>query len=116
MYVDTAVLPVKRARRADYVALAKLMGEKFRATGALSVREFWADDLPAGALTSFPRAVMAEADEAVVLAINVWPDEETRNAAMGTIMSDPELGPKFADPPMDMQRMFFGAFEPIVEM
>ena len=46
----------------------------------------------------------------------IWPDEETRNAAMGAVMQDPELGPKFADAPMDMRRMFFGAFEPIVEM
>lgn len=116
MYVETAILPVKRDRKDDYIALARLMGEKFRAAGALSVIEYWADDLPAGEVTSYPRAVQAEPDEAVVLAINVWPDEATRNAAMGAVTQDPELGPKFADPPMDMKRMFFGAFEQIVKM
>ena len=116
MHIDTAVLPVKRARKDDYIALAKLMGEKFRAAGAISVTEYWADDLPAGEVTSYPRAVQAEADEAVVLAINVWPDEATRNAAMGAVMQDPDLGPKFADAPMDMRRMFFGAFEPLVSI
>ncbi|MEO0360649.1 MAG: DUF1428 family protein, partial [Pseudomonadota bacterium] len=75
----------------------------------------WADDLPQGDVTSYPRAVQAEADEAVVLAINVWPDQATRDAAMGSVMADPELGPKFADAPMDMRRMFFGAFERIVD-
>ena len=115
MHVETAVLPVKRARKADYVALAALMAEKFRAAGALSVTEYWADDLPAGEVTSYPRAVQAEADEAVVLAINVWPDEATRDAAMAAIGSDPDLGPHFADAPMDMKRMFFGAFERIVD-
>ncbi|MEO1613802.1 MAG: DUF1428 domain-containing protein [Pseudomonadota bacterium] len=116
MHVDTAVLPVKRDRKDDYIALAKLMGEKFRAAGAISVIEYWADDLPAGEVTSFPRAVQAEADEAVVLAINVWPDEATRDAAMGAVMQDAELGPKFADAPMDMKRMFFGPFEEIVKL
>ena len=114
MFVDTAVLPVKRARKADYLALAALMAEKFRAAGAISVTEYWADDLPAGEVTSFPRAVQAEADEAVVLAINVWPDEATRDAAMGAVAQDPDLAPKFADAPIDMRRMFFGAFETIV--
>ncbi|MEM8754944.1 MAG: DUF1428 domain-containing protein, partial [Pseudomonadota bacterium] len=111
MHIDTAVLPVKRARKADYIELAALMAAKFRAAGALSVKEYWADDLPAGEVTSFPRAVQAAEDEAVVLAVNVWPDEATRDAAMGAVMADPALGPKFADPPMDMRRMFFGAFE-----
>lgn len=115
MFVETAVIPVKRNRRDDYVALAALMAEKFRAAGALSVREYWADDLPTGEVTSFPRAVQAAADEAVVLAINVWPDEPTRDAAMGGIATDPDLAPKFADAPMDMKRMFFGAFETIVD-
>ena len=114
MHIDTAVLPVNRDRKDDYIALARLMGEKFRAAGALSVTEYWADDLPAGEVTSYPRAVQAEADEAVVLAINVWPDEATRDAAMASVTQDPELGPKFADAPMDMRRMFFGAFEQIV--
>lgn len=114
MHVDTAVLPVKRARKADYIALAAMMAEKFRAAGAISVTEYWAEDLPAGEVTSYPRAVAAAADEAIVLAVNVWPDEATRDAAMAGVMSDPDLAPHFADPPMDMRRMFFGAFETII--
>lgn len=116
MFVDTAVLPVKRDRKDDYIRLARLMAEKFRAAGALSVAEYWADDLPRGDVTSYPRAVQAEPDEAVVLAVNIWPDEATRDAAMGAVMSDPEIGPLMADAPIDGKRMFFGAFEPIVEI
>ena len=115
MYVEAAVLPVKRARKADYAALAQMMADKFRAAGALSVHEYWADEMEAGETTSFPRAVQVKDDEAIVLAINTWPDKAARDAAMGAIMSDADLAPHFADAPMDMARMFFGAFEPLLD-
>jgi uncharacterized protein YbaA (DUF1428 family) len=61
--------------------------------GATRVIECWADDVPAGKVTDFQRAVQATEEEAVVFSWVEWPDKATRDAAMQKMMEDPH-GPR----------------------
>ncbi len=115
MYVEGFLLPVKTAAKADYVARSKKAAEAFRRHGALSVMDAWGEGLDAGKLTSFPRAVMLEADETCVLGWNTYPDRATRDACWAAVMQDPEMEGLMDGMPTDGKRMIFGGFETIVE-
>lgn len=65
-YVDGFVVPVAKARLAEYKKLARLAKKVWMEHGALAYLESLADDAPVGKLTSFPRAVKLKEDEVVV--------------------------------------------------
>ncbi len=113
MYVDGYVVAVKTAKKDEYIAVARLAAQVFKDHGALTVVECWGDDVPYGKLTSFPRAVQLEEDEAVVFSWITYPDKATRDACMKKSMEDPRM--KHEDMPFDSKRMIFGGFESIVE-
>ena len=82
--------------------------------------ECWGDDVPAGTLTDFRRAVQATEDETVVFSWIEWPDRSTRDAAMArmrTLMeTDERMSPQKNPMPFDGKRMIFGGFAPVVEL
>jgi uncharacterized protein YbaA (DUF1428 family) len=115
-YVDGYVLAVPTACKQDYLRVAGVIAEVFKAHGALSVIECWGDDVPDGELTSFPRAVHCRADETVVFSWIVWPSKEIRDRGMKAAMEDERVsawGPE--DMPFDGKRMIMGGFEVIVD-
>jgi uncharacterized protein YbaA (DUF1428 family) len=63
-YVDGFILAVPKPNIEAY--RATVAGAIWMEHGALSYVECFADDVPYGTLTSFPRAVMASQDEIVV--------------------------------------------------
>lgn len=113
-YIDGYVLPVPTANRQAYIDLARHMGAKLRALGATQVVECWGQDVPHGESTDFYRATKAEEDESIVFSWVVWPDKAARDAGWAAMMADPELEGQVM--PLDTRRMFWGGFEPIVEM
>ncbi|MHA6719666.1 DUF1428 domain-containing protein [Sphingomonas sp. RS6] len=113
-YVDGYVLPVPEANRAAYTELAQRTGEKLRALGATHVVECWGQDVPHGTATDFYRATNAEAGETVVFSWVVWPDKGARDKGWAAMMADPEMDGLAM--PFDTKRMFWGGFEPIVEI
>lgn len=116
-YIDGYVVPVKTARKQEYVDVAAHMAKRFLEWGALRVVEAWGDDVPEGKVTDFKRAVGTEGSETVVFSWVEWPSKETRDAAMKKMETDPEMieSMKKPDPPLNMQRMIFGGFQPVVD-
>jgi uncharacterized protein YbaA (DUF1428 family) len=119
-YVDGFVIAVPTANRQRFVEHAKLGDSVFMELGAVRVIECWGDDVPAGTLTDFRRAVQATEDETVVFSWIEWPDRSTRDAAMArmrTLMeTDERMSPQKNPMPFDGKRMIFGGFAPVVEL
>jgi uncharacterized protein YbaA (DUF1428 family) len=114
-YVDGFVVPVPKAKLADYIKLARKADKVFREHGALDYREWVADDVEAGKVTSFPRSVKLKPDEVVVFSYIVYKSRKQRDRVMAKAMQDPRLGgmdPKTM--PFDTRRMFFGGFKKLV--
>jgi uncharacterized protein YbaA (DUF1428 family) len=115
-YVDGFVVPVPEGAKDEYRALATKMGGKCKALGALHYFEGWGDDLQHGKVTDFFMAVKAEEGENVVFSFIVWPDKQTRDSGWEKLMADPEMQPGANPMPFDGKRMFWGGFQPMVEL
>ena len=119
-YIDGFVIAVPTANKQKFIEFARLSDSIFTDLGATRVVECWADDVPEGKVTDFGKSVKAKADESVVFSWIEWPDKETRDAAMKTMMSD-EFNDERMDPdknptPFDGKRLIYGGFEPIIEL
>jgi uncharacterized protein YbaA (DUF1428 family) len=115
-YVDGFVLAVPTANKEAFIAHARELDPVFLECGALRVLECWGDDVPAGKVTDFQRAVQATADETVCFSWIEWPDKATRDAGMAKIMQDPRMQPGANPMPFDGKRMIYGGFAPVVEL
>ena len=71
-YVTGFLTPVKAEDKARYVTSAQASWPLFQTYGALSQTETWGEDVPDGALTSFPMAVKLEEGEVVVFSWVTW--------------------------------------------
>ena len=119
-YIDGFVIAVPTANKQKFIDHARAIDTIFTDLGATRVVGCWADDVPAGKVTDFGKAVKAKSDESVVFSWIEWPDKNTRDDAMQKMMSD-----DFSDERMDMeknpmpfdgQRLIFGGFRPVVEL
>lgn len=116
-YVDGYVIAVPRKNKAKYIQLAKESAIVFKDHGALSIVENWADDVPAGEITSLPLAVQCKEDEDVVFSWIVWPSREARDAGNKAAMEDSRFQDWSPDTmPFDGKRMIYGGFDTIVEL
>lgn len=117
-YVDGYVVPVPKANIEAYRAMATKAGKIWREHGALEYRECVADDVKAGEVTSFPQAVKLKDDETVIFSYIVFESRQHRDEVNAKVMSDPRLA-DMMDPktmPFDGKRMFWGGFNPLVEL
>jgi uncharacterized protein YbaA (DUF1428 family) len=114
-YVNGFVLPVPHEKREAYAELAGKAASKFDEYGASRVVEAWGDDVPDGKVTDFRRSVQAEEGENVVFSWIEWSDKAAHDAAWPKIMADPDMQPDHANMPFDGKRMFWGAFEIILD-
>lgn len=114
-YVDGFVLPVKKARLADYKIMAELGRMVWMEHGALDYKEFVADDAPVGEVTSFPRSVKLEADEIVIFAYILFRDRAHRDEVNAKAQYDPRMHSAPEDMPFDPKRMIYGGFAGLVE-
>lgn len=113
-YIDGFVIPVSSGDKARFIEHARRMDQIFIDKGALRVIEAWGDDVPAGKVTDFARAVQASDGETVAFSWIEWPDKATRDTVMAELESDPAL---MAEPmPFDGKRMIFGGFVPVVAL
>jgi len=118
IYVDGYVLPVKKARLAEYRRVARKAGKVWIEYGALEVHETVAEDVKPGKWTSFPQAVKLKDDEVVVFSYILFKSRKARDTINKKVMEDPRLAammdPK--DMPMDGKRMFWGGFNSLVKL
>ena len=114
-YIDGFVIAAPTAKRQEVIDYAARFDPMFIEFGALRVVEAWGDDVPAGKVTDFQRAVLAKDDETVMFSWIEWPDKATRDAGMKKMMEDPRM--EAANPmPFDGKRMIFGGFENVLDL
>src|ERR1700754_3801279 len=76
-YVDGFIVAVPKKNIPAYKKLSQLCGKVWREHGAIDYREWVADDVKVGKLTSFPRAVKKKPNETVVFS---WITYKSRSA------------------------------------
>ena len=114
-YTDGFVLPVPRKNLDRYRELARLACEVWREYGALEYREWIAEDVQPGTLTSFPQSVLLKDDEVVIFAWIVYESRAHRDAVNAKVMADPRMQADPSSHPFDAKRMIYGGFESFVE-
>jgi uncharacterized protein YbaA (DUF1428 family) len=107
-YVDVFLIPVPKARLADYDKMGKQFAAMLRQNGATDYVEYLGDDVQVGEVTCFPRAVQAKDDEVLVIGWATYPSKAVRDAANEKTRSDPNMAGM--EMPFDGKRMIFGGF------
>jgi uncharacterized protein YbaA (DUF1428 family) len=113
-YIDGFVLAVPKKNIEKYRQMATQSSAVWREHGALEYKEWIAEDVKPGEVTSFPQAVKAKEDETVVLAWAVYKSRAHRDEVMARVMNDPRMKMDPSTLPFDGMRMFWGGFEPLV--
>jgi len=113
-YLDSFVVPVKRADLDAYRQVATEMAALWRELGALSVTEAVGDGLTWGQLTSFPRAVQAGEDEVVVVATMTFRNKAHKEAVTAAAFADARMLACMERTPVDGARMIWAGFDIIV--
>ena len=114
-YVDGFVLAVPKKNLEKYRELARLADAVWREYGALDYREWIADDVKSGEVTSFPQSVKMKDDETVAFAWILYDSRAHRDEVNEKVMKDPRMKYDPATMPFDGQRMFFGGFKPLFD-
>jgi len=115
LHIDGFVIPVKKARKAEYLEFAKEIVALYRKHGATRCVETWGDGIEHGERTSFPRAVEATADEAIVLSWIEFPDKTTSEAVHKAVWAEPSMQAMLETDILDGKRMIFGGFELLLD-
>ena len=114
-YIDGFVLPVPKANLKEYEKFARLASLVWREYGALDYREWVAEDVKPGKLTSFPQSVQLGPDETVVFSWIVYKSRAHRDEVNAKVMSDPRMKTDPSTWPFDGKRMIYGGFSPLLE-
>ena len=115
-YVDGFIVAVPKKNLDAYVRLSKKCGKVWREYGALDYREWVADDVKVGKLTSFPRSVKLKSGETVVFSWITYRSRSHRDRVMAKVMKDERIAAMMngKDIPFDAKRMIFGGFKTMV--
>ena len=115
-YVDGFIVAVPKKKLAAYAALSKKCGKLWREYGALDYREWVADDVKVGKLTSFPRSVKLKPSETVFFSWIVYKSRAHRDRVNAKVMKDKRIaGMDMKDMPFDPKRMIYGGFRVMVD-
>jgi uncharacterized protein YbaA (DUF1428 family) len=113
-YVDGFVVPVPKDKIEAYKEFARLGERIWREYGALDYREYIADDVKPGTLTSFPQSVQLREDETVAFSWIVYESRAHRDAVNEKVMKDPRMKSDPSTWPFDGKRMIYGGFAPLL--
>ena len=116
-YVDGFIVAVPKKNLEAYRAMAKKVGKVWREHGALEYREWVAEDVKVGKLTSFPRSVKLKPGETVVFSWITYKSRAQRDRVNAKVMADKRLAGMMdiKSLPFDAKRMIFGGFESLVK-
>ena len=115
-YVDGFIVAVPKKKLAAYRRMAAKAGKVWREHGALDYREWVADDVKVGKLTSFPRSVKLKPSETVIFSWITYKSRAHRDRTNTKVMADARLK-SMMDPksmPFDTKRMIYGGFKSLV--
>ncbi|MFW7380855.1 MAG: DUF1428 domain-containing protein [Oligoflexus sp.] len=114
-YIDGYILPLPKAKLNEYKKLAELSQKIWLEHGALEYKEWLAEDVKPGKLTSFPQSVDLKDDETVIFAYVVYESREQRDKINAQVMKDPRMNEVTPERvPFDGSRLIFGGFEAFV--
>jgi uncharacterized protein YbaA (DUF1428 family) len=117
-YVDGFIVAVPKKNIAAYRKMSITCGKVWREHGALDYREWVAEDVKVGKLTSFPRAVKLKPNETVVFSWITYKSRAQRDKVNARVIADPRLkdmmNPKKT--PFDGKRLIYGGFESLVKV
>jgi len=116
-YVDGFIMPLPKSNVDRYREVATSAGRLWREHGALEYKEWIADDVKVGEVTSFPRSVKVEDDETVIFAWITYESRAHRDEVNAKVMEDERMK-ALMDPAgeiADYKRMIYGGFELLVE-
>jgi len=116
-YVDGFIVAVPKKNLEAYRRLARKAGKIWREHGALDYREWVAEDVKVGKLTSFPRAVKLKPNETVIFSWITYKSRAQRDKVNAKVMSDKRLAGMMSgrEMPFDGKRMIYGGFESLVK-
>jgi uncharacterized protein YbaA (DUF1428 family) len=116
-YVDGFIVAVPKKNLAAYRSLAKKSGKIWREHGALDYREWVAEDVQVGKLTSFPRSVKLKPGETVVFSWITYKSRAQRDRVNAKVMADKRLVGMMdvKSLPFDAKRMIYGGFASLVK-
>src|SRR3954452_20434507 len=115
-YVDGFIVAVPKKNLDAYRRMAKKAGKVWREHGALEYREWVAEDVKVGKLTSFPRSVKLKPGETVVFSWITYKSRGQRDRINAKVMADPRLKEMMdGPPPFDGKRLIYGGFESLVK-
>jgi uncharacterized protein YbaA (DUF1428 family) len=116
-YVDGFIVAVPKKNLAAYRSLAKRAGKIWREYGALEYREWVAEDVKVGKLTSFPRSVKLKPGETVIFSWITYKSRAQRDRINAKVMTDERLAGMMngKSMPFDGKRMIYGGFESLVK-
>ena len=117
-YVDGFIVAVPKKNIAAYRKISIACGKVWREYGALDYREWVADDVKVGKLTSFPRAVKLKPNETVVFSWITYKSRAQRDRVNAKVMTDKRLANMMSgkEMPFDGKRMIYGGFESLVKV
>lgn len=110
-YIDGFVGAVPIANKQAYIEHVKGAAPLFHEYGIRRIVECWQDDIPAGEVTDYRRAVQAKDDEAIIFSWIEYDSRAKRDQVMEKCMSDPRMHVFSKDMPFDGKRMILGGFE-----
>ncbi len=120
-YIDGFVLPIPKNHLEEYRSVAETVAEIWKEHGALAYFEYVGEDLKLEGTRSFPEAVGANDNEAIVFGWVVFDSKEMRDLANERVVNDPRMTDLIAaltNPSrlvFDASRMVYGGFEPLVK-
>lgn len=110
-YIDGFVGAVPIANKQAYIEHVNGAAPLFYEYGIRRIVECWQDDIPAGEVTDYRRAVQAKDDEAIIFSWIEYDSRAKRDQVMEKCMSDPRMHVFSKDMPFDGRRMILGGFE-----
>ena len=113
-YVDGFIVAVPKKNLDAYTRLSRKCGKVWREYGALDYREWVADDVKVGKLTSFPQSVKLKTGETVVFAWITYRSRAQRDKINAKVMADKRLKMNLDAMPFDAKRMIYGGFTNLV--
>lgn len=114
-YIDLYLLPVPTKHTAAYRRQARLFGKVMRECGALSYREFAADDLHPDGTVSFASAVTMKRSDVLTTAVAEFSSRRHRDQVMKKVMNHPSIQGMMKEKPLaDMTQMIYGGFKTFV--
>jgi len=113
-YVDGFIVAVPKKNLKAYAKLSRKAGKIWREYGALDYREWVADDVKPGKLTSFPQSVKLKSGETVVFAWITYKSRAQRDRINAKVMADKRLKMNLDAMPFDAKRMIYGGFTNLV--